>query len=292
MLALRSGRRAALAVVGAGLAAVLLSGCPAPDPTPSATPTPSASATPTAEPSPTPSATAGGDLAIYSMLETGTEVRLVRELRAVADPTPQAAVALMIAGPTDPDYFSPWDPATQVLGVTEDAGTVVVDLSADARTANIGSAGAALMIEQLVWTVSSAVGDPSAPVLLTIDGAPAGELWGAVVWDTPQVRGDALATRLLVQIDEPREGATSGSPVTVSGEAAVFEATLPWRVLDAAGTEVAAGVAMTAEGQTFAPFSFTVDLPPGTYSVVITEDDPSDGEGRAPMSDSRTVTVS
>jgi len=274
------------------LTAILLTGCQTPDVTPSDAPSPDETPTPTASAEPSPTAQpVAGDLAIYSMLETGTELRLVRELHDVPEATPAAAVELMIAGPTDPDYLSPWNPATRVLGVTLDAGTVIVDLSDEARTANIGSAGAALMIEQLIWTVTSAVGDPAAPVLLTIGGVPAGELWGAVVWDTPQVRGDALVTRLLVQIDEPREGATSGSPVTVSGEAAVFEATLPWRVLDAAGTEVASGFAMTAEGQTFSPFSFTVDLPPGTYSVVITEDDPSDGEGRPPMSDSRTVTV-
>ncbi|HWS57508.1 MAG TPA: Gmad2 immunoglobulin-like domain-containing protein, partial [Actinotalea sp.] len=288
MITVRPGRRAALATVVAGLLALLLTGCTEPGAEPSTPPEPSSSPTETTEPSPTPET---ADLEVYAMTDTGTELRLVRELRAVPDPTVEAAVELMIVGPVDPDYVSPWNTSTRVLGVTQDAGTVVVDLSADARTANIGSAGAALMIEQLVWTASAAVGDPAAPVLLTIEGAPAGELWGAVVWDVPLTRSDPISVRLLVQIDEPREGATSASPLTVSGEAAVFEATLPWRVLDTAGTEVAAGVAMTAEGQTFAPFSFTVDLEPGTYSIEITEDDPSGGEGRPPMVDTRTVTI-
>jgi len=56
-----------------------------------------------------------------------------------------------------------------------------------------------------------------------------------------------------VQIDWPREGATVPSPVRVTGDAAVFEANLPWRV--------------------------------------VAEDDPSGGEGGPLMTDSRTITV-
>jgi hypothetical protein len=62
-------------------------------------------------------------------------------------------------------------------------------------------------------------------------------------------------------------------------------------VLDEAGREVSTGITMTTEGQTFAPFAFAVELTPGTYTVVITEDDPSDGAAGVPMSDSRAVTV-
>jgi hypothetical protein len=78
----------------------------------------------------------------------------------------------------------------------------------------------------------------------------------------------------------------------VSGEAAAFEANVPWRVLDPAGAEVATGFTTTSEGQVFAPFTFTVDLEPGTYTVEISEDDPSDGAAGTPMTDTRTVTVS
>ncbi|HEY3548661.1 MAG TPA: Gmad2 immunoglobulin-like domain-containing protein, partial [Propionicimonas sp.] len=155
----------------------------------------------------------------------------------------------------------------------------------------IGSEGAALMIQQLVHTVTAAAGDEGAGVLLTIAGQPAGELWGAVEWSAPVTRQPALDVQTLVQIDVPREGATSTSPVTVSGQAAVFEATLPWKVLDTSGAEVTSGVAQTSEGQTFAPYSFTIDLQPGTYTIVATEDDPSGGAGGALMTDSKTVTV-
>lgn len=197
----------------------------------------------------------------------------------------------MISGPADPDYVTSWNPATRVLGVTRSGGAIVVDLSSEAREADVGSEGAALMIQQLVYTVTDAADDDGATVLLTIAGEPAGELWGAVTWTEPVDRAGPLSVRLLVQVDQPAEGASTPSPVTVSGEAAVFEATLQWQVLDAEGVEVTSGFTNTAAGQEFAPYTFTITLDPGTYTVLITEEDMSDGEGGAPMTDSRTITI-
>jgi hypothetical protein len=229
---------------------------------------------------------------VYFLVDSRVGLRLAREQRRVvgADPV-RSAIETMVAGPVDPDYATAWNPDTKVLGISRADGALVVNLSVDARTANIGSEGAERMVQQLVYTATGAAGEPQMPVLLRIEGAPAGELWGAVTWDAPIVRADPLSVRLLVQIDSPAEGASTSSPVSVSGEAAVFEATLPWSVLDADGVEVASGVTMTAHGQAFAPYAFTVELPRGTYTVAVTEDDPSDGAGGIPESDSRTVTV-
>ena len=103
-------------------------------------------------------------------------------------------------------------------------------------------------------------------------------------------RGDPYALRSLVQIDAPADGTTITSPVTVTGEAAVFEATLHWAVVSGT-TTISTGVASTDEGQVFAPFRFTIALPPGHYTVQISEDDPSDGAGRPVLTDSRTITT-
>lgn len=293
-VASRARRSRPVVTVVAALA--LLAGCSTGEPTTppgSTTTTAPATASPTTTaPATSTPAAATVDVPVYYVIDTRTGFRLAREVRtlAAADAV-RAAVEAMIAGPADPDYATTWNPATAVLGVQQTAGTLLVDLSADARTANVGSAGAALMIQQLVYTVTGAAEQPTAPVMLTIAGSPAGELWGAVVWDTPVVRADPIDVLLLVQIDRPTEGATTTSPVTVSGDAAVFEATVLWKVLDATGATVRSGFTMTSEGQTFAPYSFTVALDPGTYTVVVTEDDPSGGEGGTPMSDSRTLTV-
>lgn len=294
-------RRAALAALMTTTALVLAGcgGADEPDVTPSATtePSPTTEPTQTSEPEPTestPTETSDAEQTVtaYYLVDTRAGLRLARETRDVPGDDPLvAAVEAMVAGADDPDYSTSWDPGTEVLGVTEEADLITVDLSEDARTASIGSEGAALMIQQLVWTVTDTADDDGAGVALTIDGEPAGELWGAVSWDGPVTREDAIDVRVLVQIDEPAEGATVTSPVTVSGEAAVFEANLLWAVLDSSGAEVQSGFTMTAEGQTFAPYSFDVELEPGTWTIVITEDDPSDGEAGELMTDSRTVTV-
>ena len=96
--------------------------------------------------------------------------------------------------------------------------------------------------------------------------------------------------RVLVGIDEPAQDATVASPVRVAGEAAVFEATLHWEVR-VGGRVVRSGTASTAEGQKFSPYTFSVPLPPGDYEIRVVEDDPSDGAGRAPMTDTRRITV-
>jgi hypothetical protein len=93
-----------------------------------------------------------------------------------------------------------------------------------------------------------------------------------------------------VQIDSPVDGAQVGRVVEVRGEAAVFEATLHWEVLRD-GAVVQKGVTSTAEGQRFAPFAFTVTLDPGEYTVRVSEDDPSGGEGRPPFTDDKRFTV-
>lgn len=258
-------------------------GSPSPSPT-------SASASPSATPSESPTAEPTTSR-VYYLVDTRTGFRLAREVRDLsgADPA-RESVEAMIAGAEDPDYGTTWNPDTRVLGVSRKGKTITVDLSAEARTANAGSAVAALMIQQLVWTVTEVLG-PRAKVQLLIEGKPAGELWGAVSWDRPIAREAATDVRTLVQIETPREGATSPSPLTVSGDANVFEANVPWRVLDSAGKVVKSGAAMTSEGMVFAPFTFTVDLDPGTYVVEISEDDPSGGEGGTPMTDTRTVTI-
>ena len=274
--------------VGLAILAMLLAGCAGPSvPPTTAGPVPTASPSVT---SATPSAEPTEAVGVYYLIDNGTDLRLAREFRQVSGDPVVGAVQSMIAGPLDPDYVTTWNPGTEVLSITRADAGFTVDLSADARTANVGSPGAALMIQQLVHTVTAAAGE-NLPVLLLIEGQPAGELWGAVIWDEPVSRAPALEVRLLVQLNSPGEGDRVSSPVVVTGEAAVFEATLPWKVLDTAGAVVKEGTAMTEEGMTFSPFRFEVALDPGSYVVQITEDDPSDGEGGPLDTDSRSIVV-
>jgi hypothetical protein len=248
------------------------------------TPGPSATVTTSAPP-------VARQAAVYFVTDTRTGFRLTREWRDLTgSDVAKAAVEAMIAGPLDPDYATTWNKGTRVLSVNREAGVIVVDLSREARTANAGSEVAARMVQQLVYTVTEAI-DRSASVRLLIEGEPAGELWGVLEWTAPVRRERPVDVRMLVQIESPGEGATVQSPVKVVGDAAAFEANVPWRVVDESGAVVKEGTAMTSAGQRFAPYSFSVDLPPGDYVVSVSEDDPSGGEGGTPMQDTKSVTV-
>lgn len=299
----RPFRPTSLAVL-ALTASLLLAGCADDDPSDevardengTASASPSAGSSPSAtDPTVEPTGPADGspsDFAMtYFVVDTRAGLRLARESRPVSGETAVSALEAMVSGPVDTDYVTSWNPATEVLDASlGDDGIITVDLSGEAREANVGSPGAAAMIQQLVWTATEAL-DPEASVRLLVDGEPAGDLWGAVSWNEPVARESDEGILAPVGIDSPNEGATVVSPVSVNGQASAVEANVPWRVLDQQGNEVESGFATADEAMTFAPFYFDVRLEPGTYVLEVSEDDPSGGEGGEPYRETRTVTV-
>lgn len=101
----------------------------------------------------------------------------------------------------------------------------------------------------------------------------------------------------LITLDAPAEGAAVSGSFAVSGMANSPEANVPWRILDAKGTQVLDG-AFTADGwmDKLYPYRGRVDvssLAPGTYTFVVRIDDQADGESSMPPQKvSHTITVS
>jgi spore germination protein GerM len=259
------------------------------------TPSPPAAPTTSAAP-PGPTAPPGEQraLPVYYVADTPSGLRLYREFHRVATADPASdAVRELLAAPTgiDPDYRNLWPTGTSLRSpVTAAGGTITVDLSEDALDGSgLGTPAARAAVDQLVYTVQAAL-QSSDPVRILVGGEPVDELWGAVSTADPVPRADQYTVRSLVQIDAPADGAVVGRDVEVTGEAAVFEATVPWEVA-ADGVVVESGFANSAEGQRFSPFSFAVTLEPGEYVVRVTEDDPSGGEGRPPFTDDKRITV-
>jgi hypothetical protein len=259
--------------------AALLAGCSGAA-VPAGTPTTTAPGAAAASTPGSPDAESAGQeraLPIYYVAQTAAGPRLQREFhRLPADDPGSAAVREMLAHPTgtDPDYHNPWPAGTTLRApVTSTAEAVTVDLS-------VAPPPDPLATQELIFTVQGALG-VTTPVRLLHGGVPVGP---------PIPRGDVYALRSLVQIDRPADGTSTTSPLTVDGEAAVFEATVHWSV-ESGGKVLRTGVAATAEGQVFSPFQFSLALPPGRYTVRISEDDPSDGVGRPVLTDDRTVVI-
>jgi hypothetical protein len=235
-----------------------------------------------------------GAVPVYFVTDTRAGVRLAREWMHVESQrnAMEEALTRMVAKPRVPAYDTLWNPATQVRSVEVGDGTIKVDLATPASPVVVGNAE--LAVQQLVYTATAAASlvdrdYGSLPVRILVDGDQVAEIGGADVSDVLR-RAAPLDVRQLVQLNQPSQGETVRSPVRVSGDAAVFEANLLWE-LRQDGRVVDSGNEMTLEGQTFSVFDFELDLEPGEYTIVIFEDDASDGEGGEPMSDARDFTV-
>jgi hypothetical protein len=261
---------------------------PVPVPTISAGPPTTAVAT-----APTPDPAAVRAVPVYYVADTPVGPRLYREFHQLgtADPGTDAVREMLAGAPADPDYRSPWRAGTALRApVTAEPGRVTVDLTGIGGTgAKDGPPDPALAVQELVYTVQGARQSVD-PVRILVDGQPVERLWGVPTGD-PVARKDADDVRSPIQIDAPAEGAAVGEDVLVTGEASVFEASLVWEV-ERDGVVVQNGSATTGESFTLSPYRFTVHLDhAGRYTVRVSEEDLSDGEGRGSVVDDKTITV-
>ena len=259
---------------------------------PSTTPT---AAQPTASPTP---ATLKA-IPVYWVAESRSSFKLYREFRDVPDVggTIASAVAAMTRmRPLDPDYTTPWRPASRVT-VSQDGTSITVDLSRDAlANTQVGSELAARAVQQLVYTATAAAqlaGTPASTVKITVDGA-ASDAWGAVSLGDPTRRAPLSDVQAQAWVTNPQEGATlPAGTVRFEGFGTSFEATFSWKVLSSSGTVVAHGSAMGGTGDGgFGVVRFSASLTAGSYRVELSTDDPSGGaEGNGPATDDKHFTV-
>jgi hypothetical protein len=197
--------------------------------------------------------------------------------------------------PLDPDYSTPWRPASHVA-VTQQGTALTVDLSADAfANTNVGSELAATAVQQLIYTATAAAsqtGHPATTVTIVVDGRSA-DVWGVVHVGSPMRRAPMSDVQAQAWVTSPQQGEVRrAGKVTFTGYGTSFEATFGWVVKSSAGTTVIRGSAMGGTGTGgFGSLAFTARLAPGTYTVTLSTDDPSGGEGRGPATDDKTFVV-
>ncbi len=266
-------------------------------PEPSAT-----SADPSAAPSPSTSGQpSGAQVAapVYYVGDTGRGPRLYREFHGVPKgPTINVAAEAVTDAVTDsaddPDYRTAWPAGTAVQHVELSGGTIIVDL-VDApalhdRPAGMSQEQARMALQQVIYTVQGVYQD-RAPVRFLLDGRPSDTVLGEPTAE-PLAQGDPTSVLAQVWITAPADGATVPSGFTVEGLGAFFEANVVWELLDGpGGAVVRSGTTMAQECCRMAPYSFTVDAPPGDYVLVVRDEDPSGGEGPEPFQDTKQVTV-
>ncbi|HLN77273.1 MAG TPA: Gmad2 immunoglobulin-like domain-containing protein [Nocardioidaceae bacterium] len=233
---------------------------------------------------------------VYYVGETSHGVRLYREFHRVdtgGDPVAAAVNQAVATSPTDRDYRTDWPEGTTAAHVDAAPSDVVtVDVRGDAslhdRPADLSKEQADMAVEQLIYTAQAAQQSREAVQLLlnghrtdTILGVPTSE---------PLAQADAGDVLAQVWIIEPGEGAKTAAPFKVSGLAAAFEANVQWELKEG-NRVVKRGFTTAEECCRMAPYSFTVNAPPGSYTLVVHDSDPSGGEGFAPWQDTKQITV-
>ena len=264
-------------------------------PTPSSKPPTEPTSTPTSDDVPGPELTTL-TVPVYYVGETSRGPRLYREFHAVETSLdkPQAAlVEAMTSSPDDPDYRTDWPAGTSANSVTMQGDVITVDLDAMGpdlhdRPLGMTEQEASMAIEQLIYTAQAAIQTRS-PVQFMLNGERTDTVLG-VPTSEPLSQGQDFEVLAMVWVIESSEGAKLQSPFKVSGLANAFEANVQWELMQDE-TVVDKGFTTARECCTMAPYSFKVTAPPGDYTLVVHDSDPSDGEGFGPTYDTKNITV-
>ncbi len=234
---------------------------------------------------------------VYWLGPQGSTTRLYREFEAVpatrvSDPAgkAQAAADLALGGtPADPRYFTPWARGSAATVSLTGTG-ITVDLNATAAGTQMSRQTADLALAQLVWTVTAAAGE-NVPVSFTVGGS-SNRLLSGVSLAQPFTRADPSYTVLAaIWVVSPQQGVTVTSPVTVTGQATVFEGTVQWQ-LSRDGAVIRSGyTTATAGGPARGDWTVQLgDLPPGSYTFRAYADSPA-GNGTLQGEDTKGFTV-
>jgi hypothetical protein len=236
-------------VIGLGL---LAAGCaghgaqivrPADQGSPSASPTAPASPKPGDTPAASPSGSTGsGGTVTYEVWFTyGEHLFVTERTQAFTQAVGRAALTALLAGPSgaerDAGVGSTIPSGTKLLGLNIQDGVATVDLSG-AYDDGGGSLSEGMRLAQVVYTITQF---PTVQgVNFRLDGKPVDAFSGeGIVLDHPQTRADWDDMLRAILVERPLVGQRVSSPVSVSGTANVFEATVSIRILDEHGKVIA-----------------------------------------------------
>lgn len=205
----------------------------------------------------------------------------------------------LMSTPSDPDYRTLW-PAGSLISRSEPRGGVIEvtigDLTLRDRPATMSAADAELAIQQVVYTLQAEAGGRPA-VQFRTDDNPIDQVFG-VPTSEPVTNASVFDVLSLMSISDPVEGAEVSGSFVARGVSNGFEASLAcWLYVGNDGGAYGPFVG-TSEGwmdEKLFPWELEIDLadvPPGSYSLECSTDDPTGGaEGRGADTDTRTIVV-
>jgi hypothetical protein len=226
------------------------------------------------------------DVYVYYVMDDGQSPRLYREQHSVGFagnmPNGSGVEFMLSQPPIDKDYSSLWPKGTKVLDVRQSGDTATIDLS---DFPHLGAEAESLAVQQVVYTTTA--NDPAVKqVKLLVNGkAPQS---GHEDWTQPVARAPMMDVQGWIWLLAPTEGATTSSPVAITGYGTAFEGTISWEVTED-GAKVAEGTTQGGSNGEFGEFGDTVELDPGTYEIRAFEASAEDG---SPIHvDTKTFTV-
>lgn len=202
-------------------------------------PSPSSASSATPEASETPEPLDLQKYEVWFAREDGVSVtfRYVPTQTQIATAVMQELLSGTNEAEEDVDLSTLIPGGTELLGLTIDDGTAVVDLSSEFGSGG-GSASMLGRVTQVVYTLTQF--DTVKSVVFEIEGEPAGPLGGeGLILEGPQTRKEYASELHPIQVYEPVVGDELTSPISVSGTANVFEATVSLRLVTANGDVLA-----------------------------------------------------
>jgi hypothetical protein len=193
-----------------------------------------------------------------------------------------AAVEWLLQGPAEEGVQTAIPAGTRLLGLTIEDGIATVDLTSEFEEGG-GSLSMTMRLAQVVYTLTQF---PTVDgVLFRLDGRDVDVFSGeGIILDHPVTRSDYEDLVPVIVVESPQPGAVS-SPVTVSGNANVFEANVTVVILDAAGNELARTFT-TATCGTGCRGDFSVAVPfevdEAQAGTILVHDDDAAGTGTPP----------
>jgi germination protein M len=209
-----------------------------PSPSTKSPPTPKATTSPGTKPS---GSTGSGSVTYEVWFTYGEHLFETQRTEPFTVAVGRAALDSLLAGPSSAERsagIGTTVPAgTKLLGLNIEDGIATVDLSGTYDDGG-GSASEGMRLAQVVYTITQF---PTVQgVTFRLDGKPVNTFSGeGIVLDHPQTRADWDDLLPAIVVESPIVGQTVSSPVTVSGTADVFEATVSIRILDENGNVIA-----------------------------------------------------